>query len=110
MITVANIRTSKDKNGVYIGRPMPRQRLGGSPLANPYKLSRNDRNKEGARSAALLMYRLWLKDCLAGDTPQRREFDRLVALARAGDLTLLCWCAPQSCHGDVIKQAIEAYL
>jgi len=108
MITVANIRTTK--TGEYIGRAMPQQGLKGSPLGNPYKLSRSEQRKPGARSSALLMYRFWLKDCLASDTPQRREFMRLVDLARAGDLTLLCWCAPESCHGDVLKQAIESYL
>mgnify|MGYP000878064824 CR=1 FL=1 len=103
MITVANIRTTKQ--GEYIGRAMPRQRLVGSPLGNPYRLTPGV-----ARWVPIAQYRDWLKGQLTADTPQRREFDRLVALARQGDLTLLCWCAPQSCHGDVVAELIRAEL
>lgn len=102
-ITVANIRTTKD--GVYIGRRMPRQRLDGSPLANPYKLDPGD-----TREAIINVYRGWLSKRLSSDTPQEREIERLTELARHGDLVLLCWCAPLSCHGDVVKAIIEERL
>ena len=103
MITVANIRQTK--SGEYIGRAMPRQRLVGSPLGNPYKLDPGD-----TREAIINVYAGWLAKRLQDDTPQRREIERLTDLARAGDLVLLCWCAPQSCHGDVIKAEIERRL
>jgi len=44
------------------------------------------------------------------DTPARRAFDQLVAQARMGDLTLLCWCAPRACHADILKARIETIL
>ena len=101
MITVANIR--HDKNGVYIGRAMPRQGLTGSPLGNPYKLGPGDE-----RAAVIARYAEWLDARLEDATsPQAREMARLTDLARAGDLVLLCWCAPETCHGDVIKARIE---
>lgn len=102
MITVASIRTTRA--GEYIGRRMPRQRLAGSPLGNPFPVP------QFSREEALERYQDWLADQLQRDTPARREFDRLVALARAGDLTLLCWCAPLACHGDIIKTQIECAL
>ena len=37
-----------------------------------------------------------------------KELWRLLDLARRPEgVTLLCWCAPQPCHGDVIKGALE---
>ena len=100
MITVANIRTTKI--GVYVGRAMPRQRLAGSPLGNPYRLDPGD-----TREAIINVYAGWLAKRLIDDTPQRREIERLTELARRGDLVLLCWCAPLPCHADVIKELIE---
>jgi len=101
-IIVANIRTTTI--GVYVGRPMPRQRLPGSPLGNPFPVP------QFSRQEALERYEDWLDDQLTRDTPARREFERLVALARVGDVTLLCWCAPRACHADIIKARIEKIL
>lgn len=36
----------------------------------------------------------------------RKQFARVGAAARAGKLTLLCWCAPKLCHAEVITDAI----
>jgi hypothetical protein len=36
-----------------------------------------------------------------------KELRHLATIAQSGDLQLGCWCSPQSCHGDVIKAAIE---
>ena len=102
MIVVANIRTTRA--GEYIGRCMPRQRLAGSPLGNPFPVP------QFSREEALERYQDWIVEQLERDTPARREFDRLVALARAGDQTLLCWCAPRACHGDIVKALIERAL
>ena len=30
----------------------------------------------------------------------------LATLAQRGDLELACWCAPEACHGDVIKRVL----
>ena len=35
------------------------------------------------------------------------ELKRLAELAKQGDLTLICRCFPESCHGDIVKRSIE---
>lgn len=35
------------------------------------------------------------------------ELLRLSKIARDKELILSCWCAPQLCHGTIIKNAIE---
>jgi len=37
----------------------------------------------------------------------KEELIRLAELSKEGDLTLICWCTPLPCHGDVIKDALE---
>lgn len=103
MIAVKNIRHTRD--GVYVGRWNSHYRLQSSPLANPYKLAPG-----GSREPIIDRYARWLDAQLASDTRARREFDRLVEMARVGDVTLLCWCAPAACHADVIKARIVAAL
>lgn len=114
MITVANIRTTKaGENGVYVGRAVPRKGVRGSPLGNPFKLQPGqERPPVIEQYAAYLRYILAQSEgglTLAGRAV-RAEFDRLVELARAGDLVLLCWCAPELCHADIIKAEIERRL
>jgi hypothetical protein len=105
-MTITVDRWRKGKPGEYIGRTMPRQGLRGSPLGNPYRLGERD-----DRAAVIEMYRQWLTEQLSWSAaPATVEIERLTDLARDGDLVLLCWCAPQSCHGDVIKAIIEERL
>lgn len=108
MIYVANVKTYNFKNfpsdaaSVYIGRAMPGRP--GSPLRNPFKLAKGE-----SRDECLSRYVKWFNDLLP-DSPEHKEMARLVEIARNGNLVLLCWCAPEKCHGDVIKEAIEAEL
>jgi hypothetical protein len=93
MIKVEN-RHKYSGVGVYVGRP--------SALGNPFVIG-----KDGDRAEVIEKYRQWL----------RREYRRngkakvmLVALSKCykrGDgITLICSCAPQACHADVIAEAI----
>jgi hypothetical protein len=78
----------------YVGRP--------SPLGNPYALGR-----DGNREEVIGKYRQWLWDQLQQpNSPQERELRRLLALAVAGKLELLCWCAPLPCHAEVVRRAL----
>jgi hypothetical protein len=36
-----------------------------------------------------------------------KELLRLKRIAETRPLNLACWCAPEACHGDVVKKAIE---
>lgn len=105
MIAVKNVR-STDK-GEYIGRGNARYGFAPSPLANPYVI-----DQFHTREQVLAKYRAWLARYTFGEvvTPQLTELMRLVELARKGDLTLLCWCSPLACHGDILKEVIEAAL
>jgi len=102
MINVARMRTGAA--GEYIGRP--------SPLGNPFKIGR-----DGNREEVIAKYRAWIEEQLdldyGGDWPQTRvqdEYQRLLMIAETRDLTLLCWCAPLACHGDVLKDIMEGDL
>ena len=92
MITVTNKRHGAV--GEYIGRP--------SVLGNPFAIGR-----DGTRDEVIAKYRVWLNDQLHENEAVGRELSRLADLAHAGDLNLVCWCAPQKCHGDVVKSCLE---
>jgi len=75
---------------VYIGR--------GSPLGNPYVLG-----QDGTRAEVVEKYRKWLvKKLIHRDPIVEVAFRKL----RPED-TLMCYCAPEPCHGDVIKVFYE---
>ena len=99
-IRVGNIKMGD--TGVCIGRPNGDRP--GSPLANPYRLAR-----EADRAKVIAQYKTWLwKKIQAGDPKVMTELWRLLDLARRPEgVTLLCWCAPKACHGDVIAAALQ---
>jgi hypothetical protein len=92
MIRVTNRKTGGD--GEYVGRP--------SPLGNPFVLG-----KDGDRETVVAKYLEWLRAEWKKNGPVKAELLRLAKVAEQGDLELTCWCAPQACHADKIKQAIE---
>jgi hypothetical protein len=96
-IMVLNKRTLSDPlpgvTRVYVGRP--------SPLGNPFTIG-----KDGDRAAVVAKYRRWLWDNHRADREVRRALYDLLASAHQGPLELVCWCAPQACHGDVIANCL----
>jgi len=95
MITVVNKKTYKGK-GEYIGRP--------NVLGNPFPVSMG-------RDKCIAEYKKWLNNKIKSkDSAVCAELNRLYKIAKHGDLTLVCWCAPLACHGDVIKAVIEEKL
>ena len=107
MIHVIHVRDAdfSDPRTVYIGRRHNRRglELPESPLANPFKV-----RNESHRTLALSQFREHFMY-----TARRIpivELNRLIGLARSGDLRLACWCAPKACHGDVIKEWIESLI
>jgi len=96
MIRIENRKTYRGE-GVYIGRP--------SLLGNPFRVG-----EHGTRDEVIARYRVWLwrQIKLRGDV--YRELQRLAAIAKQGDLVLICWCKRQdrhvSCHGDILKSAV----
>ena len=72
---------------VYIGRAVPRAGLRASKWANPFVIGR-----DGDRGDVIRQYREYV---------QSRP-DLMAALPELRGKVLGCWCAPQSCHGDIL--------
>lgn len=101
MIRVMNKRTYKG-GGYYIGRP--------SALGNPFSHIEHSLAKKhvATRDEAVEKYREWLAEALKSNRSVKREFDALVtAYKDFGELVLVCWCVPEKCHGEIIKEFIE---
>jgi hypothetical protein len=64
---------------VYIGRP--------GKWGNPFVIGR-----DGSRAEVIAKYRAWLAS----------QPELLDALDELRGKDLVCWCAPQACHGDVL--------
>lgn len=75
---VLNKRTSQD--GVYIGRP--------SKFGNPFVIGQH-----GTRAQVIEQYEAWLLSQPALVAAAKRELR---------GKSLVCWCAPLACHGDVL--------
>jgi len=58
------------------------------------------------RDEAVDNYRDWLRSGGAAEPAVARELRRIAELARKGDVTLVCWCAPHRCHADEIAAYI----
>lgn len=102
MIEVVNKKTYKGQ-GEYIGRP--------SVLGNPFShLPPGKASKTvhvATRQEAVDRYLKWLRNKYFMRGPVYEELNRLADKYMAeGHLTLICWCAPEACHGDVVKYAI----
>lgn len=89
MKKVLNKKTDQIPEGaMYCGRP--------SILGNPFVIG-----KDGDRADVIAMYEIFLYMSL-----EDREF--LVALMNASKATaLVCWCAPEPCHCDVIAEFLS---
>ena len=80
-------------SAVYVGRGR------GSKFGNPFEMPR-----DGSREEVIQKFRAWL---LTGDEnsspPMLISFDDLLSL-RGKDL--VCWCAPQACHAEVLLRVV----
>ena len=97
LISIKNKRSYRGP-GVYVGRP--------SPLGNPFEIGR-----DGTRDEVVEKYEPWLREALVNKPLVAAMFAMLFdCLVYDGDLILICWCAPESCHADIIaKLLMEAW-
>ena len=100
-ISVDNVRTYKKIPGefsFYVAREMKNHKA--SPLGNPFRLQ--DHGK-----AAFQMYRVWLQQQIK---LQERVYNELIQIAnlhlKGEKIVLLCWCYPNMCHANIIKNAV----
>ena len=81
---VLNTRTDTiPSDAIYVGRP--------SKWGNPFAIG-----KDGTRAEVIEKYREWVTEASAdGNLFDVREL-------RGKDL--VCWCAPEPCHADVLME------
>src|SRR5207244_4594711 len=91
MITIVNKHHSS--SGVYVGRP--------TVLGNPYTL------KVYNRTDAIARYRIWLRQQWQRQGEVHAALLQLACRYKErGELRLACWCAPQRCQPEVIREAV----
>lgn len=101
MIRVVNRRQYRGTNGVYVGRP--------TSLGNPFLLVEHGGGY--TRDESVNAYEVWLRHMLAiKDVAVCEMMNYLWTVAHEGDLDLVCYCAPERCHADVIKKVLEEHL
>jgi hypothetical protein len=107
MITVVNKKTNKPANiDIYVGR--------GSILGNKFT-HKNLMNTKAevqcsCREEAVQMYESWLVLEVRTNQLVKDELNRIFTLAKSGNVNLVCYCKPLSCHADVIKKLIDSKL
>lgn len=95
---VIHIRNKQGhSNEVYIGR--------GGPFGNPIPIGKpcprcGERHD---REGCLVCYREYLQERLEND-PHFKQ-----AVLRLKGKTLVCFCKPQACHGDILAQYVDTY-
>lgn len=119
MIIVVNKYKHKPTlNDVYIGR--------GSILGNPYSHLKSSKAKifVESRDKAIECYKNYLYKIINNEKKSDEmlllglifrdkylsELQKIKELAEKQDVYLICFCAPQSCHGDIIKKIVESYI
>jgi hypothetical protein len=106
MIRIVNKRThTPTRYDVYIGR--------GSPLGNPYSWKEGTKAEfiVGSREEAIAAYEPWFHRQRLNDTIVHAYLNKMKdSLLRGEPVNLVCFCAPDSCHGDIIKKYLEDYL
>lgn len=106
MITVVNIyKHKKTTNDYRIHR--------GTPLGNPY--THQDMNVTKAifqcesREECIAKHIVYLNQRIkTKDKDICKALNDIFIMAQKGDVNLVCYCKPASCHGDYIKQIIDA--
>lgn len=73
---------------VYIGRP--------GPWGNPFPIQKDT---PANRQEALAKYEAWAKQ------PAQKAF-RNQARQNLQGKTLVCWCSPKACHGEILQRIV----
>jgi hypothetical protein len=86
------------RDAVYIGRPAPRYGLRGSKWQNPFKIPR-----DGTRDQVWVAFEEWLFGRRPSPPGHRADpAELMAALPELRGKDLICWCAPERCHGEVL--------
>lgn len=107
-ISVVNKRKHvPTRNDFYIGR--------GSALGNPFTHRELEETLAQyqceTREEAISSYEKYVHDKInKRDLKICDELNRIFIAAKKGNVNLVCYCKPKSCHGDIIKRIIEEKL
>lgn len=97
IIELVNLtKFERDEWTQYIGRKNAYYDLPQSEFANPYTV------EEYERETSVRLYELWFYERLYTEPEFYESFCEL------RDEVLACWCLPESCHGEVICEALVA--
>ncbi len=105
MITVVNkYKHTPTEFDFYIGR--------GSALGNPFTSIKDRKTKADficdSREESIEKYKDYLIQKIYEKAPViTNELNKIWKANKNNDVFLVCYCSPKSCHGDVIKKAIE---
>jgi len=84
-------------DAVYVGRAMRFHRdarmRAGSKWGNKFTIPH-----DGDKTTVIAKYRYWLCD----------RPDLIAALPELRGHDLVCWCAPEACHGDILLEMANA--
>ncbi len=80
------VHCKREPYDVYVGRP--------SVWGNPFR-----EGDAGTREEVIAMYRDWVLNC-----PSPAAMIVRKRLSELRGKTLGCWCAPRSCHADVLLE------
>lgn len=110
-ITIVNIHVTKPQGYLYIGRDShDAAHHYGNPFTHLWGHTQAT-VKVASREEAVTAYEDWLRgDKWHGVEQSRRLWilERIKHLAWTGnDITLGCFCAPKSCHGEVLAKLIQ---
>jgi ribA/ribD-fused uncharacterized protein len=81
-----------------------------SILGNPYAM-RND--SEDERNRVCDLYEKYFKAQIKKRGDFAREVGKIIKAVQDPEISrvyLMCWCAPNRCHGETIKRFVEAYI
>lgn len=87
-----------DPNAVYIGRSVPRRGIPASPWANPFPIT-----EEMSRELSIKWFGEWSNGSPEYSAKWIREH-----VQELRGKTLVCWCAPNDCHGRILAEMAEA--
>ena len=94
---VLNGYVSGFSEGIYIGRAGKGK--AGSVLANKFRIE-----PDGSRDEVIEKYRAWLWKKIKDKDPKVLSELRRIYAEQAN---VICFCAPKTCHGDVVLKAAK---
>lgn len=85
---------------IFIGRP--------SPFGNPFTHLKNTNApcEVETRDEAVRRYAYWLAESAEAETARQMVKELAQKVFMGETIHLLCYCAPQSCHGNILKHHI----